>query len=55
MFMRFIGGGIGHRATDHLKQSIPEPAPEVSPNIQDDSATDFDEVEYEDPQAGQHS
>lgn len=23
MFMRFLGGGIGHRATDHLQQRTP--------------------------------
>lgn len=41
-------------AIDHLKQCIPKPAPEISPDIQDATAN-FNEIEYEDPQAGQHS
>jgi hypothetical protein len=38
MFMRFVGGGIGHKATDYLQErtptgSIPDEAPD--PQIED--------------------
>jgi hypothetical protein len=52
MFMRFIGGGIGHRATDYLPQSIPEPAPKMLPDTQEGTPADFDDIETEEP--GQH-
>lgn len=49
MFMRFIGDGIGHQATDYIKQVAPEgpePAPasemvpesESQPYVQEDAA-----------------
>jgi hypothetical protein len=41
--MRYIGGGIGHKATNFIKQTIPEPAPEIRPNTQEDTA-DFEEI-----------
>ena len=38
MFMRYIGGGIGHKATNFIKQTVPEPAPEIPSNTQEDTA-----------------
>lgn len=34
--MRFVGGGIGHKATDHLQQRTPIGVPEEVPDLQDE-------------------
>jgi hypothetical protein len=48
MFMRFVGGGIGHRATDYLEQSVSELAPEIVPDTQEEIGDDI-EIECQDP------
>lgn len=35
MFMRFLGGGIGHKATDHLQQRAPTCVHDEAPDPQD--------------------
>jgi hypothetical protein len=53
MFMRYIGGGIGHRATDFIKQSITaEPTSETLPNTQEveDTTASFEGITENVPQ-----
>jgi hypothetical protein len=42
MFMRFLGGGIGHQATKHLEQRTPNRIREEEPDLSDeDSESDI--------------
>jgi hypothetical protein len=36
MFMRFVGGGIGHKATDYIQQSTPVCVRDEAPDVQDE-------------------
>ena len=38
MFMRFVGGGIGHKATDYIQQSTPVCVRDEGPDVQDEGA-----------------
>jgi hypothetical protein len=35
-----MGGGIGHRATDYIRQSVPEPTPKIGPKSQEEATSE---------------